>query len=704
MTRSSPFVAIGNAIKGAAKKSVGIVSKIPKGVSFLAIISASVIMVCIAMSIAAVAYVLVAKAYPNIPSVRHSEDFESFMANYMDDLLNIMCSVRSNVKDVQKLFSCGGGGLPGSITTDLGKIGVELDILMERPLIRDEIVRYLKYYRSVQNPTNILSKFDLRNEPELCTDGDIDADVLDEFMEGVFAPLEKLREAIATTSQAISDPIVNDSLPQKEWYAPHVCKLVSEVHTLHLYLNIYFVGNPQKSQDDIYFMYQSRKTGIPMGMFTLYYWPYVKDIFSHRIPNAWTSLPENLMRYSESMEKSWIYAGRWLVMLPCKLAYNDPAERTKRCAVPEGFTANKDDDVVETLNIFKEIKHIVSFVKNLKDLGIAIAGLFKDFAVNPLKAFIRLITIIIGSIIGLNMYIIYQILTITGAAFVVIYTIAIVLSFGEAYFLTGFNIFIALMCLLPFLLLWIIDMMTNNMILRLIRCENLPDAWQSAPGAVNEENKYMRLGLMCVGPCRKGFLPRRGLCMKQPDYIPTLCPQVQICRAAKGKPIAQPTIFDKFTPNRDFMMKTAYKRQRALQNMWSDNSTHIFKCESGMKKYDFLSRHVCANIDHLELDYQQKEHLQAMCNHVYCKYMPESNRKKKVKDMKLMPDRMKPPFCSKCTMKPTEAGSAEESTRQATLIAASVIKVCLTSAIMFVFVISIVQSNTRSQIYSFSRK
>ena len=616
---------VGSGIKKVTKLAFKLLPLLQTGMLKLYVLLVCLAVVGLILGVVALVVYMVFHVHPRTIKLNNSADFEGFMDGYFDDLLDTMCSTRANIDDVQTLLRCAGSdaGVGADVIDALGDVSAALDALAPRPMIREELERFFKYYHALQAPANFLNKYDLRNDPAMLNGGDLDADLHETFMTSVFEPAEQLRAALQTASEGFRLPDVNDALPRRAWYTPAACRLIGDLHMLHIMLNVYFVAKPDTNSDDIYFMYQTRKSGMPMALWTLYYWPYVRNIFVHRIPNTWKKFPVRITQYITSGLNTWATFGMELGLLPCKMAYQDPTERASRCKLRDGFQnghGGSGGETIEAFSIFKALGSIVDFVKNLAAVGVALFNFMKKFPSDPFGSIIGIVMLIVGTIIGAMFMIWFILLTVLGIAFVVIFVIAFVLAFGWSLLSTIVKVLTAVLIAIPYLILWIADMMLGGVVMRLMRCENLPSSWEQMPAAENG-NAYRRFGgLLCIAPCPKGYHNSGPFCTKDPHYLPGACAQAQIFRAFRGKPLATPEAMPRYTPNRAFKHMAINSRQRELLAAWERKSDYMYACNLHCAPYDFVSRHVCASIDKYKMDETLRAKVRGLCAEAYCTY------------------------------------------------------------------------------------
>ena len=655
---------------------------------------------------------LLFRVHPRTPLVSNTADFEGWMETYFDELMDLMCSARAGADDAIAQLRCAGAGdVPPDAIGALEDVSAALDALAPRPMLREELERYFKFYHALQSPANYLNKYDLRNDPALLSDGDLDADLHEAFMSAVFEPMEQLRSGLGDASEALRSPAVNDRLPSRAWYTPTAAKLIGDVHMLHLLLNVYFVAKPSKDQGDIYYMYQTRKTGMPMAIWTLYFWPYVRNIFVHRIPNTWKKFPARFVEQIEGATDWWFQQGMALGTLPCKMAYSKPSDRRKYCHTKERFSARKaarrageeeegdEDEVVEPFlgGLKDALNAIKDFVLNIAAVGRAIGKFAQRFPKDPFGSIIGILMLIIGTIVGAVVMLLYILLTVLGVAFLVLFLYAIVMSFGRSILSTVIKVLTVWFIAIPYIVMWVVDMITGGAVVRNMRCENLPTWWEDQAAAENG-NVYARFGLLCMAPCRRGFENSGPFCTKKPHYMPTTCAQAQVFRAFRGKSLTTPEALPRYKPTPQFKHMSLKAKQRELTAVWKRKSDFMYACNLHTSRYDFVSRHVCASVDKYRMDEELRARVKGLCAEAYCAYeeVEEKGRKGRIA-FASAGSAGRPAFCASPAYDPKQAaGAAPDPAEQAGSVFISALTAAFIALLVLVVFYSLLQSLTRA--------
>jgi hypothetical protein len=349
------------------------------------------------------------------------------------------------------------------------------------------------------------------------------------------------------------------------------------------------------------------------AVLTDYYFPLVKDIIIKRIPKLWTKWPERFMAGMEIGINIWTKLGKILANMPCSLAYSDAAERAERCGDggKESFdyeekknTAGGDvEDEEVTEGFINMLKAVADFFIGIKDVALAIAKLFVEFPKDPVGSIIRLLTILIGLAIGLILICVYGVLSACAFGYILGFVIGWFWAWSIALFGTLLYIGLIIIFLAPYLVLWLLDLVTGGLIIKLMRCEQLPDEWIDRSNYVYG-NKFERslvyLG-MVMRPCANRFRPELGGCMctRQKPEIPDFCPQQQLTKLFLGRSIqktgAGPVVYDKYRPLPNFKYSLPRVKARIMSKAYHDKEEWTQKCSDGLSDYAFLTRHICHN-------------------------------------------------------------------------------------------------------------
>lgn len=278
-------------------------------------------------------------------------------------------------------------------------------------------------------------------------------------------------------------------------------------------------------------------------------------------------------------------------------------------------------------NFFKPfIKFFINIGLLAVGIGIFMADLFK----NPFMAIFKVLMLIATIIISIALLIVYIVLTLPpiGPAYIFGYLFSVVAATAIVLLLVVFYSLLILIGLVFFLFLWIINMVTGGTLYFLLRCENEPGAWYKQPGF--EVGNVYRRSLFCTMPCSGGW--KRvfgGICVRKQKSCPAFCPQQQIYgyfadAATRGK--YRPWIFGMYAPDMSFYTKDALEKRALLLKGLEAKKEFLGECSFGIKEYDFVTQHVCTNIDQLGVSDEVAVKLQALCKQAFCDYSYKRQR------------------------------------------------------------------------------
>ena len=561
-----------------------------------------------------------------------------------------------------------------------------IDTLLERwqtNSSEDELMTYYSFYKEIAK-MNCFARHDIRhNAPDLCTDGDIDSDVISEFVKGVMRPMGRMEKMLSDLSDTLDQL---PGLPNVKGWGRTQYQLTSAVHKLRL-----MVGY----KEAVHFMLKTRRKKMKYAIWSQYYWPYVADIYEHRIPEVWLKTGPKYVQYIKSGVNWWWGIGVKIGLMPCNMAFPDPVERLEKCRArdvtgKEMFTeqqqqqqqqqqqaidgdsggifswldgkdvkkrrwlekrdkARRDKrdkaaaaaggqqeegyqsspDVVETVSITGALGAITNFILNIKFVGIAIARFGKQFPKDPFGSIIGILSLILGVILGLIFMLLYLFLTFTGAFWLLLCVWGIIITFVTAILYTIYQFIMSILMAIPYFVLWLIDMTTGGLVSRMLRCENLPDDWVDLPNYA-DSNTWQRTAFMCFKPCGARFTPVGCMCKRRKFYLPDYCPQQQIYRAFVGKGIKgglarfdAPYVFEKYSPMAGFGRIGLQKKQKMIISAYRDKMAWYQKCYASLEDYDYVNRHVCRNVDLVEgLMDSERRKLTTLCRESYCDYRP----------------------------------------------------------------------------------
>lgn len=262
----------------------------------------------------------------------------------------------------------------------------------------------------------------------------------------------------------------------------------------------------------------------------------------------------------------------------------------------------KPGDSVEEFGFLKGLMEIpkilmtfAKFFMTLMDVAKALAMAIAD----PIKA----IRIVFGMIIGVMMVIVY---------FVIIMPPFDLFWYIPAFFIvlwasvvkTIWWIFLFVIQAAFFMLIWILDMATGGLFLKIMRCENLPSKWYLQPGWF-VDNRYLR-GFMCNFTCSPRFVPSDGggWCTRLNRGRPSYCPQQILYNAVNaivnGTGTADPImgssdgkLIYKFMIHPSYYTMDEVGKKTQIANYIKDRTKYFQQCYKFDKKYNQFAITAC---------------------------------------------------------------------------------------------------------------
>ena len=334
----------------------------------------------------------------------------------------------------------------------------------------------------------------------------------------------------------------------------------------------------------------------------LYISDYAHYIVHEKISEEiWHHYPENAKKWWEAIAEAITSekVAKWIAELPANLA-------------GEHYKNLQKGDVVE--HFFGLDKIVMAFVY-LAQVLVSIVTVITD----PL-AFIKFI---IGAILALFLEVIYLIVCILTDII-----IAPVLGYvGRAFYDVGMTIFlIAILCLYAIVygILAILDTCTGGLIMKMLRCENLPDSWAKISNW-GRENMYTRT-FFCSRPCFKKYYPDGLMCSLQDQAEPTFAPQQVIYQTWLNNDFIDNTN-DKVawskTPGTEYFLKlTNDEKKVAWQEIYSNQVSYYADARKQYSRYDPTTCAMCVYyndpIHNSVLTDNAKKQINSICVATYC--------------------------------------------------------------------------------------
>lgn len=278
--------------------------------------------------------------------------------------------------------------------------------------------------------------------------------------------------------------------------------------------------------------------------------------------------------------------------------------------------------------IVKFFRPLAQFFINIGLLAVSIGGFMIEFVRNPFLALFKLILMIWSLIWSIVWLVIYVVLSL-GPAQLVGQVFGVLAGTLLCIWAMVLYILLSIVSFAFFTVLWILNIVLGGILTPMLRCENTPDSWYKRSG-FERGNVYTRL-FLCFTPCSKGW--RRifgGLCVNPTNSCPSFCPQQQIFGYVTDDALTRtfttgmrPYVFDKFVPDLTFYGKDLDERRQSMLAAAKEKRRFLGKCIHGMRDYDFVTRHICANIHNLDgkdFNDETKSKLRTLCRQAFCEY------------------------------------------------------------------------------------
>ena len=276
------------------------------------------------------------------------------------------------------------------------------------------------------------------------------------------------------------------------------------------------------------------------------------------------------------------------------------------------------DVVVQIGDFFKNVAHVL--IKIIKDVARIFIDVFKviGYLKNPRDVLFFIVKIIVV-ILFLPLFIMYLIpVGKLNLAEIFLYP-WVLIYFSQYAFLTFVVVWLWL-TIFQFLDVYIFKGWIYVLLYRYVfACENAPRAWYEK-GGYAQKNRSERM-LLAFQACGDNYLPDAlGLtCVRQPEAMPKFCPQSNIYRVLKDRPVRTPVTPTTFMPDPDFLAAKGAKRRKILNEWMARQRKFYDQCDAKMRPFDAISMNVCRNSDRLGLNPAQERMLQSVCYETYCR-------------------------------------------------------------------------------------
>lgn len=384
-----------------------------------------------------------------------------------------------------------------------------------------------------------------------------------------------------------------------------------------------------KYRPNLIHMYETRKNygfNINFNIFRLYLTDIAHTIFKDKIKKIWTSFFDNVSSSGSAIIKWYDSLKARVESLPMVLAGISEGSRTNLNTTKDNIQYKKrifenDDAELTEHFLFLFIPFIIPIVfisMFFKDAQKLIKNVFAIIGklIESLSSPIKFIQILIGGLIGLLIVVAYNILKLIITILVYPIAFIIVAFISVLGTLVWFAVFLVI--LVAFFILWVLDMFTGGMVIRLLRCENHPDAWFQQSG-YEKANRYVRT-LACGTPCGKRYEPSSLFCWKHPNNRPSFCPQQYLFQLYKDGAIDDThsrSIYAR-TLTSTFWSMTEEQKKEYLTTFLTQKQGYELACKSAFTDQTLLLRSICDTLDTSIKDKDIGETVQLFCRHLFC--------------------------------------------------------------------------------------
>lgn len=308
--------------------------------------------------------------------------------------------------------------------------------------------------------------------------------------------------------------------------------------------------------------------------------------------------------------------------------------------VPKEDDANPADVTEHFGTVFALARTVHDFFRNFYPLGLQLIKYGKDFSKDPFMSLFGIFAILVGPLVGLIVLFYYVLWCIpwyfgVSCAWILFWWISA--GCTVIYFVGSFLIRIFLMIFLFFIFLglWMVDMLTGGLLVKLMQCEDDPDAPEVRKNYIHG-NGYKRGVFGCLYPCFNGFQPRPlfflgntpYLCVRQDRSSPNMCPQQQILRFFRGRTLLKPYAYDMYKPGLTFRFRSLQDKVQIIRQTFKKRKEFLKSCDRSLsEKFGHISRHVCSNVHNYEyVSVEEKDAVKLLCKQMYCEGRSKDDR------------------------------------------------------------------------------
>jgi len=368
-----------------------------------------------------------------------------------------------------------------------------------------------------------------------------------------------------------------------------------QILELNMLLNEYWGDLKGRKNNSIVRMSMFRQSG-GMFNFTLV-WLYMIDYYEfcilEQVVPLWVDFGKKITGRADAIG-NWMSSAAMLAFfmsLPKKFAGMDEGEGAS------------GKDTIETF---------VGAIMKIGAAFVSIADVFLSI-VNVITDPIAFLKFLIGWIVAILLLIVWMILALP--PFLILY--GFVMTMLSAWWGSILWIIIFLFFCTLYFLLSVLDIFFGGAIMRMLRCENLPNVWHTRYNW-HKGNKYDR-SLFCSSPCRKNFSPFAGiLCVRQSNNEPAYAPHQLVYTAYKkeGFLASQRNMLFNYKFNKAlYIDMTGKMKVENWKDAYTSEQEYVKKMRTKYRTYEKLVEGICSR--HFQKPEKNGE-MVAVCRSIFC--------------------------------------------------------------------------------------
>ncbi len=648
-------------IKGIAKKIKFIMDNWKPYLITIAVLLVALIVIAIIFVMAVLAVILMYYRHPRPGFINRYSNADSFRTKFYADIDRCMRAV-SNGTPVQVASAA-------EVTHGASRFINSPDFLKNLDI-------YMRYSDTIANAkkkgffsvtsSQTFANADIFMKGSDATGKEFSMPLMLKYEADFSNPFTRYREAVRRLATTLRHAAVGYDLPSDQY------SFIAAALELDLLLNEYmpraldiFSMRREKvvpAEDD---KRANSSKKMDLLLWERYYVPFVNGMYVNAVKKSILTWHKTFLKIFVKMDEFWLEVGMFIARIPCMaspdfkhkcstvnlgIKIGKTAERftqgmrrrdeddderlpakLRHYDAPGEGDARDGEDVIENFGaLFSLARAVGSFFKNFAPLGLQFIKYFKDFPKSPMKSIFGLVMLILAPTIGVVLLWIYAIFSI-GLPVSVIWLVIAATAFTIAtlyavVYLVGVT-FITLSLFFVFLGVWIVDQMFGGIVVQLMQCEEDPDAMETRRNFA-EGNVFTRMALVCVYPCFRGYVPTRFpwfgeskiTCKRQEESRPDVCPQQQLLRMFRGKPMMKPYMYDEFKPSMTFRFRSASAKKQIIKDTFKERNRFLLTCSRSLNQpLGAISRHVCSNVGNIKFtSITERNAVLKMCSQIFC--------------------------------------------------------------------------------------